>query len=113
MSDQVSVVVCERCGNSFILSANYRDWLARRGVKVIQPMLCMTCFMKVGPLPKQRGVVKWFNPNKHCDFLSPLKAGSIPRPRPSQIRGTLYAEGQSGPCLGPGCSERRSRPEEL
>jgi hypothetical protein len=32
-----------------------------------------------------------------CDFLSPLKAGSIPRPRPSRVRGTLYAEGQSGP----------------
>jgi CspA family cold shock protein len=70
MSDQVSVVVCERCGNSFILSSNYRDWLARRGVKVIRPMLCMTCFMKVGPLPKQRGVVKWFNPNKHYGFIS-------------------------------------------
>jgi CspA family cold shock protein len=66
----MSVVVCERCGSSFILSANYRDWLARRGVKVIRPMLCPTCFMKVGPLPKQRGVVKWFNPSKHYGFIS-------------------------------------------
>jgi cold shock CspA family protein len=26
--------------------------------------------MKVGPLPKQRGVVKWFNPGKHYGFIS-------------------------------------------
>jgi CspA family cold shock protein len=70
MSDQMTVVVCERCGTSFILSANYRDWLARRGVKVIQPMLCMTCFMKIGPLPKQHGVIKWFNPDKNYGFIS-------------------------------------------
>jgi CspA family cold shock protein len=43
-------------------------WLV--GVKVIQPMLCPTCFMKVGPLPKQHGVVKWFNPGKHYGFIS-------------------------------------------
>jgi len=70
MSEQMSVVECKRCGSSFILSANYRDWLARRGVKVIQPMLCPTCFMKVGPLPKKRGVIKWFNPSKHYGFIS-------------------------------------------
>jgi cold shock CspA family protein len=69
MSEQMSVVECTRCGSSFILSENYCDWLARRGVKVIQPMLCPTCFMKVGPLPKQRGVVKWFNPGKHYGFI--------------------------------------------
>jgi CspA family cold shock protein len=70
MSEEVSAVVCERCGKSFILSSHYCDWLARRGVKVIQPMLCPTCFMKVGPLPKRRGVVKWFNPNKRYGFIS-------------------------------------------
>jgi CspA family cold shock protein len=70
MSEEMSVVECKRCGSSFILSGNYCDWLARRGVKVIQPMLCPTCFMKVGPLPKQRGVVKWFNPNKRYGFIS-------------------------------------------
>jgi CspA family cold shock protein len=69
MSEQATVVVCKRCGTSFILSPNYRDWLARRGVKVIQPMLCATCFSKVGPLPKQRGVIKWFNPHKHYGFI--------------------------------------------
>jgi CspA family cold shock protein len=70
MSEKIKVVECERCGCGFILSPTYRDWLARRGVKVIRPMLCPTCFMKVGPLPKKRGVVKWFNPNKHYGFIS-------------------------------------------
>ena len=70
MSEQMTVVECKRCGCGFILSPTYRDWLARRGVKVIQPMLCPTCFTKVGPLPKQRGVVKWFNPGKHHGFIS-------------------------------------------
>ena len=70
MSEQMTVVECKRCGTSFILSPNYRDWLARRGVKVIQPMLCATCFSKVGPLPKQRGVIKWFNPHKRYGFIS-------------------------------------------
>jgi cold shock CspA family protein len=70
MSEQMSVVECTRCGSGFILSAHYRDWLAHRGVKVIQPMLCPTCFLKAGPLPKQRGVIKWFNPGKHYGFIS-------------------------------------------
>lgn len=37
---------------------------------MIRPMLCPTCFMKMGPLPEKRSVVKWFNPNKHYGFIS-------------------------------------------
>jgi cold shock CspA family protein len=70
VSEQMTVVECKRCGCSFVLSPTYRDWLARRGVKVIRPVLCPTCFTKVGPLPKKRGVVKWFNPGKHYGFIS-------------------------------------------
>jgi CspA family cold shock protein len=29
----------------------------------------MNCFLKAGPLPKQRGTVKWFNPRKHYGFI--------------------------------------------
>jgi CspA family cold shock protein len=68
--EQMRVVECKRCGTSFILSPTYCDWPARRGVKAIQPMLCATCFSKVGPLPKQRGVIKWFNPHKQYGFIS-------------------------------------------
>jgi CspA family cold shock protein len=69
MSEQASIVECQRCGCRFSLTPTYRDWLARRGVKVVRPMLCPTCFMKVGPLPKQRGIVKWFNPHRRCGFI--------------------------------------------
>jgi len=70
MTEQMVVIECERCGCGFTLSPTYRDWLARRGVKVVRPLLCPTCFTKAGPLPKQHGVVKWFNPRKRYGFIS-------------------------------------------
>ena len=33
------------------------------------PVVCMTCFLKAGPLPKQQGEVKWFNPRKRYGFI--------------------------------------------
>jgi CspA family cold shock protein len=32
-------------------------------------MLCTTCFLKIGPLPKQKGEVKWFSPRKRYGFI--------------------------------------------
>ena len=52
-----------------MLTPSYRDFLARRGAKVSLPMLCVNCFLKTGPLPKQHGKVKWFNPRKHYGFI--------------------------------------------
>jgi len=63
-------VVCQRCGRGFMLTDSYLDFLAQRGVKVSVPMLCMTCFLKAGPLPKQRGEIKWFNPRKRYGFIA-------------------------------------------
>jgi CspA family cold shock protein len=70
MKDWISVVECQRCRRGFLLTPTYRDWLARRGTKVIHPPLCPTCFMKAGPLPKRHGKVKWFNPRKHYGFIA-------------------------------------------
>jgi CspA family cold shock protein len=50
-------------------TTTYRDFLARRGARVVRPVLCPTCFLKAGPLPKQEGEVKWFNPRKHYGFI--------------------------------------------
>jgi CspA family cold shock protein len=61
--------VCQRCGRGFIVTKSYLDYLAQRGAKIKVPMLCMTCFVKVGPLPKQQGEVKWFNPKKRYGFI--------------------------------------------
>lgn len=69
MSDQLQVIVCQRCGRGFVLTSTYRDWLARRGIQIISPVLCPTCFMKAGPMPKQHGEVKWFNPSKRYGFI--------------------------------------------
>jgi CspA family cold shock protein len=29
----------------------------------------VTCFLKAGPLPKQKGEVKWFDPRKRYGFI--------------------------------------------
>jgi CspA family cold shock protein len=69
MPDQLQVLVCQRCGRGFVLTSTYRDFLARRGAKVVKPVRCPTCFLKAGPVPKQRGKVKWFNPRRHYGFI--------------------------------------------
>jgi CspA family cold shock protein len=69
MPDQLRVIECQRCGRGFVLTATYRDWLARRGAQVVVPVLCPTCYLKDGPLPKQHGTVKWFDPHRHYGFI--------------------------------------------
>jgi cold shock CspA family protein len=70
MTEQLTVAERQRCGRGFLLTPTYRDWLARRGVEVVQPLLCPTCFSKTGPVPKQHGQVKWLSPHKHYGFTS-------------------------------------------
>lgn len=69
MVHQTQSAVCQQCGTGFVLTSSYTDLLARRGAKVIVPLLCPTCFLTQGPLPKQRGEIKWFNPRKHYGFI--------------------------------------------
>lgn len=69
MPDRIQTIVCQRCGIGFTLTENYQDWLARRDVRAIVPVLCPTCFMKAGPWPKQQGQVKWFNSYKRYGFI--------------------------------------------
>ena len=70
MPDQVQSVVCQRCGRGHVVTSSYLDYLVQHKAKENTPMLCMTCFLKVGPLPKQRGEVKWFNPRKQYGFIA-------------------------------------------
>jgi CspA family cold shock protein len=69
MVGQMQSAVCQRCGTGFVLTSSYTDLLARRGAKVIIPLLCPTCFLTQGPLPKQRGEIKWFSPRRHYGFI--------------------------------------------
>jgi CspA family cold shock protein len=70
MSTQLQTVICKRCGRAFTTSPTYFDFLARRGVRVVVPVLCPACFTKKGPLPKTRGQVKWFHPRKRYGFIA-------------------------------------------
>jgi CspA family cold shock protein len=69
MSDQPRVGTCQRCGSGFLFTATYGHLLARRGHYVIAPVLCPTCYLAEGPLPKRRGEVKWFNHHKRYGFI--------------------------------------------
>ena len=69
MSTQLQAIICQRCGRGFVLTQNYCDMLVRWGMKVVVPPLCPTCLLKVGPLPKQSGQVKWFDTSKHYGFI--------------------------------------------
>lgn len=70
MPKQLQTVICQRCGRAFSTSPTYLDFLARRGVRVVVPVLCPACFTKTGSLPKRRGQVKWFNPRKGYGFVT-------------------------------------------
>ncbi|MBN1658430.1 MAG: cold shock domain-containing protein [Anaerolineae bacterium] len=69
MLRQVRSATCQRCGSGFVLTATYDDLLERRGIKVTTPLLCPTCFLTKGPMPKKHGEVKWFNPRKRFGFI--------------------------------------------
>ena len=62
-------LTCQLCGSGFVPTATYFDLIQRWQVKVVVPLLCPTCFMTKGPLPKVRGRVKWFNSSKHYGFV--------------------------------------------
>jgi CspA family cold shock protein len=68
-SNEAQASACLNCGSGYILTSTYRDLLARRQVKEMVPALCPTCFFAYGPLPKQLGRVKWFNPGKRFGFI--------------------------------------------
>jgi CspA family cold shock protein len=40
-------------------------------------VLCMTCFLRAGPLTKQRGKIKWFNSHKRYGFIASKEGNDI------------------------------------
>lgn len=70
MKGQLEVIVCQRCGRGFVETATYRGFLTRWGRELVVPVLCPTCFLGAGPLPKEEGQVKWFSQRKHYGFIT-------------------------------------------
>ena len=69
MSESSQIAVCRRCGVGFLITPYYLDHVRRWGARVNVPQLCTRCFRRKGPLPKQRGTVKWFDRRKHYGFI--------------------------------------------
>ncbi len=69
MSRNRQIAICQHCGRGFLLTDTYRGFLARQNRKILMPVLCPTCYRKVGPKPKHRGEVKWFSPRRHYGFI--------------------------------------------
>ena len=77
MGGELDVNVCQRCGRGYVLTRTYRSFLARWGSGLNVPVVCPTCFLEGGPLPKVEGKVKWFSPRKHYGFLTMQEQGDV------------------------------------
>ena len=77
MASPRRVAICQRCGMGFVVTDNYREFLSRRGANVIVPVQCPTCFWKAGPMPKQRGRVKWFSSRRQYGFIVTDRAQEV------------------------------------
>jgi len=77
MNAELDVIVCQRCGKGFVLTATYQDFLTRWGRQLVVPVLCRTCFLEEGPLPKEEGKVKWFSTRKHYGFIKIEEDGDV------------------------------------
>ena len=69
MSKRRRTVACRRCGAGFLVTPTDLDSVRRWGARVTIPTVCLRCFRKKGPWPKQHGTVKWFNRRKHYGFI--------------------------------------------
>lgn len=70
MEGEVEVGVCQRCGRGFVLTEMYHGFLERWGRRIVVPVVCPSCFVQKGPLRKERGEVKWFDPRKRYGFIA-------------------------------------------
>ncbi len=97
MSSVPQSVVCQRCGRGFVVTASYREFLGRRGIQVKVPVICMTCFLRTGPVPKRQGEIKWFNPRKQYGFIADREGQEVflHRTQLLEDNGSTLLEGQA------------------
>jgi cold shock CspA family protein len=52
-----------------MMTSNYARFLARHGIKVIQPVQCLRCYSQRGSISKRYGKVKRFDKRQRCGFI--------------------------------------------
>lgn len=62
---------CERCGISFLWSAEERQR------DRVRPLLCPGCRELLPKDARERGAVKWFSPSKHYGFITRRTAEDV------------------------------------
>ena len=61
------ILYCQRCGISFLWSAE--EQAAQQTGTPSKPTQCPGCRQLLPAPPRERGLVKWYNPRKHFGFL--------------------------------------------
>jgi len=63
------MLVCERCGRSFVFTVTEQRKLAQSGVEVYEPRYCSQCRQEDEGQVKLIGEVKWFSDSKGYGFI--------------------------------------------
>lgn len=75
-----SIEYCERCGISFLWSAEEQRQIEAR------PLLCAGCRHLLPDATRERGAVKWYSRSKHYGFITRREGDDIFAHR-SQVKG--------------------------
>lgn len=63
------MLVCERCGRSFVFTVTEQRKLAQSGAEVYEPQYCPQCRQEDEGQVKLIGEVKWFSDSKGYGFI--------------------------------------------
>ena len=63
------MLVCERCGQSFVFTVTEQRKLTRSGVEIYEPRYCPRCRQEDEGQVKLIGEVKWFSDSKGYGFI--------------------------------------------
>lgn len=76
-SVQDELLLCQRCGITFLWTLEEQKQARRTAGDVEQPELCPGCRHLLPAPGRERGIVKWFNQRKKFGFIVRQKHGEI------------------------------------